>query len=117
VEHGADPAQGGDGGPHVRTFVVGEVVKSHLNAGGDARNVRFYRDARKREIDLVVQEGRVLHPVEIKTAATVDRKVAGGFSVLDDVGDYDVGAGAVICQTREAYPLTADVEAVPVWAI
>ena len=43
--------------------------------------------------------------------------VAAGFSVLDDVGDYDVGAGAVICQTREAYPLTADVEAVPVWSI
>ena len=99
------------------TFVVGEVVKSHLNAGGDARNVRFYRDARKREIDLVIQKGRVLHPVEIKTAATVDRAVAAGFSVLDDVGDYDVGAGAVICQTREAYPLTADVEAVPVWSI
>ena len=57
------------------------------------------------------------HPVEIKMAATVDRAVAAGFSVLDDVGDYDVGAGAVICQTREAYPLTADVEAVPVWSI
>ena len=77
----------------------------------------FRSDVRKREIDLVIQEGRVLHPVEIKTAATVDRAVAAGFSVLDDVGDYDVGAGAVICQTREAYPLTADVEAVPVWSI
>lgn len=109
--------RGAMAGHMFETFVVGEVVKSHLNAGGDARNVRFYRDARKREIDLVIQEGRVLHPVEIKTAATVDRAVAAGFSVLDDVGDYDVGAGAVICQTREAYPLTADVEAVPVWSI
>ncbi len=99
------------------TFVVGEVIKSYLNAGGDARNVHFYRDARQREIDLIIQEGRVLHPVEIKTSATVTREAAAGFSVLNDVGDYDVGAGAVICQTREPYPVTATVKAVPVWSI
>ncbi len=99
------------------TFVVGEVIKSYLNAGGDARNVHFYRDARQREIDLIIQEGRVLHPVEIKTSATVTRETTAGFSVLADVGDYDVGAGAVICQTREPYPVTATVKAVPVWSI
>ena len=99
------------------TFVVGEIIKSYLNAGGDARNVHFYRDARQREIDLIIQEGRVLHPVEIKTSATVTREAAAGFSVLNDVGDYDVGAGAVICQTREPYPVTATVKAVPVWSI
>ena len=99
------------------TFVVGEVIKSYLNAGGDARNVHFYRDARQREIDLIIQEGRVLHPVEIKTSATVTREAAAGFSVLNDVGDYDVGAGAIICQAREPYPVTATVKAVPVWSI
>ena len=99
------------------TFVVGEVIKSYLNAGGDARNVHFYRDARQREIDLIIQEGRVLHPVEIKTSATVTREAVAGFSVLNDVGDYDVGAGAVICQAREPYPVTAAVEAIPVWSI
>ena len=99
------------------TFVVGEVIKSYLNAGGDARNVHFYRDARQREIDLIIQEGRVLHPVEIKTSATVTREAAAGFSVLADVGDYDVGAGAIICQTWEPYPVTATVKAVPVWSI
>ena len=99
------------------TFVVGEIIKSYLNAGGDARNVHFYRDARQREIDLIIQEGRVLHPVEIKTSATVTREAAAGFSVLNDVGDYDVGAGAIICQAREPYPVTATVKAVPVWSI
>ena len=99
------------------TFVVGEIIKSYLNAGGDARNVHFYRDARQREIDLIIQEGRVLHPVEIKTSATVTREAAAGFSVLNDIGDYDVGAGAVICQTREPYPVTDTVKAIPVWSI
>ena len=99
------------------TFVVGEVIKSYLNAGGDARNVHFYRDARQREIDLIIQEGRVLHPVEIKTAATVTRETTAGFSVLNDIGDYDLGAGAVICQTREPCPVTDTVKAIPVWSI
>ena len=99
------------------TFVVGEVIKSYLNAGGDARNVHFYRDARQREIDLIIQEGRVLHPVGIKTSATVTREAVAGFSVLNDIGDYDVGAGAVICQTREPYPVTDTVKAIPVWSI
>ena len=99
------------------TFVVGEVIKSYLNAGGDARNVHFYRDARQREIDLIIQEGRVLHPVEITTSATVTREAVAGFSVLNDIGDYDVGAGAVICQTREPYPVTDTVKAIPVWSI
>ena len=109
--------RGAMAGQVFETFVVGEVVKSYLNAGGDARNVHFYRDARQREIDLIIQEGRVLHPVEIKTSATVTREAVAGFSVLADVGDYGVGAGAVICQTREPYPVTATVKAVPVWSI
>ena len=109
--------RGAMAGQVFETFVVGEVVKSYLNAGGDARNVHFYRDARQREIDLIIQEGRVLHPVEIKTSATVIREAVAGFSVLADVGDYDVGAGAIICQTREPYPVTATVKAVPVWSI
>ena len=109
--------RGAMAGQVFETFVVGEVVKSYLNAGGDARNVHFYRDARQREIDLIIQEGRVLHPVEIKTSATVTREAAAGFSVLNDVGDYDVGAGAIICQAREPYPVTATVKAVPVWSI
>ena len=57
------------------------------------------------------------YPVEIKTSATVTREAVAGFSVLNDVGDYDVGAGAVICQAREPYPVTAAVEAIPVWSI
>ena len=109
--------RGAMAGQVFETFVVGEVIKSYLNAGGDARNVHFYRDSRQREIDLIIQEGRVLHPVEIKTSATVTREAAAGFSVLNDVGDYDVGAGAIICQAREPYPVTATVKAVPVWSI
>ena len=99
------------------TFVVSEVLKSYMNAGANLRDVWFYRDAKKREIDLVIQEGHVLHPVEVKTAATVGGDAVKNFSCLDGLSDYEVGFGHVVCQTDEPYFVTRDVQAVPVWEI
>ena len=99
------------------TFVVSEVLKSHMNAGANLRDVWFYRDSRKREIDLVIQDGRTLHPVEIKTNALVKKDAVKSFGRLEGIGDYEVGFGHVICQAKEPYLLAENVEAVPVWAI
>ena len=99
------------------TFVVSEVLKSYMNAGANLRDVWFYRDAKKREIDLVIQEGHVLHPVEVKTAATVGGDAVKNFSCLEGLSDYEVGFGHVVCQTDEPYFVTRDVQAVPVWEI
>lgn len=99
------------------TFVVSEVLKSHMNAGANLRDVWFYRDSKKREIDLVIQDGRTLHPVEIKTNALVKKDATKNFGCLEDMADYEVGFGHVICQAKEPYLLAENVEAVPVWAI
>lgn len=58
--------RGAMAGHMFETFVVSEVLKSHMNAGRDPRNISFYRDSQKREIDLLIQDGKVMHPVEIK---------------------------------------------------
>lgn len=99
------------------TFVVSEVLKSYMNAGANLRDVWFYRDAKKREIDLVIQEGHVLHPVEIKTAATVGSDAVKNFDCLKGLSDYELGFGHVICQTADPYLVIRDVQAVPVWEI
>jgi len=99
------------------TFVVSEVLKSHLNAGASLRDVWFYRDSSKREIDLVIQDGRTLHPVEIKTNALVGKDAIKHFACLDGFGDYEVGFGHVICQATEPYLIVPSVQAVPVGAI
>ncbi|WP_276670086.1 ATP-binding protein [Schaalia cardiffensis] len=99
------------------TFVVSEVLKSYMNAGANLRDVWFYRDAKKREIDLVIQDGHVLHPVEVKTAATVRSDAVKNFGCLDRLSDYEVGFGHVVCQTDEPYLVTRDVQAVPVWEL
>lgn len=99
------------------TFVVSEVLKSYMNAGGNVRDVWFYRDAKKREIDLVIQEGHVLHPVEIKTSSTVRIDAIKHFGCLEGLSGYEVGYGHVVCQTLEPYSLTDKVQAIPLWAI
>ncbi len=99
------------------TFVVSEVLKSYMNAGANLRDVWFYRDAKKREIDLVIQDGHVLHPVEVKTAATVGSDAVKNFGCLDRLSDYEVGFGHVVCQTDEPYLVTRDVQAIPVWEL
>lgn len=99
------------------TFAVSEVLKSYMNAGGNVRDVWFYRDAKKREIDLVIQEGHVLHPVEIKTSSTVRIDAIKHFGCLEGLSGYEVGFGHVVCQTPEPYFLTDRVQAIPLWAI
>lgn len=99
------------------TFVVSEVLKSYMNAGANSRDVWFYRDSRKREIDLVIQEGHTLHPVEVKTNATVGADAVKNFKCLEGLEGYEVGFGHVICQAPEPYMVARGVQAVPVWAI
>lgn len=62
-------------------------------------------------------EGRVLHPVEVKTAATVGADVVKNFDCLEGLRGYEVGFGHVICQTKDPYPIIRGVQAVPVRAI
>lgn len=99
------------------TFVVSEVLKSYVNAGRDTRDVTFYRDSRKREIDLVVQDGHTLHPVEIKSGALVRHDAVKIFACLEGLAGYEVGFGHVICLAERPHMLTPNVQAVPVWGI
>lgn len=109
--------RGAAAGHMFETFVVSEVLKSHMNAGRSLEDIWFYRDARKREIDLVIQDGRTLHPVEAKVAATVKADAASSFACLDSLADYEVGFGHVICLAEEPYLLNGSAQAVPAWAI
>lgn len=109
--------RGAMAGHMFETFVVGEIIKSFINSGQDTRKLSFYRDAKKREIDLIVQEGDILHPIEIKTAASVNKSAIKNFCALESFKDYQVGFGAVICQTEKPHLITENVQAVPVYAI
>ena len=108
---------GAQAGHIFETFAVSETLKSHMNAKANLRDIWFYRDSAKNEIDLVIQQGRVLHPVEIKMAAAPRSDAADAFRLLDDIPGYERGAGAIICQTEKPRAFARGVVAMPVWAV
>lgn len=54
------------------TWVVGEYLKHRFN-GGHPSNLTFWRDRQGHEVDLLVETGDRLQPIEIKAGATVHR--------------------------------------------
>lgn len=108
---------GAQAGHIFETFVVSEILKSHMNAKASLRDIWFYRDSAKNEIDLLIQQGRVLHPVEIKMAATPRSDAANAFRLLDKLPDFTRGTGAIICQTETPCAFARGVVAMPVWAV
>ena len=51
-------------------LVIVELLKNRFNKG-KSNNLFFWRDNTGNEIDLVMESGNVLHPIEIKSGKTV----------------------------------------------
>jgi uncharacterized protein len=54
------------------TFVISELIKSCLNRG-ERPNIHFWRDSNGNEVDVIVERGNHLMPIEIKSGKTVTR--------------------------------------------
>ncbi len=61
------------------TMIVSEVLKQRWNKGLDD-NLYFYRDQKGNEIDLVIEEGRALRLIEVKSSKTFNSSFLKGFS-------------------------------------
>jgi len=108
------------------TFVINEILKSYSNEGLDYDfDVFYYRGKDKTrqsgnedvpsdgEIDLVIHENGVLHPVEIKMTTMPKAIMASSFGVLDGIPDKKRGMGAVICLTDRKLYLRDNLVAMP----
>lgn len=98
-------------GAILETWVVTEVLKSWWNQGREAP-LHFYRDTDQQEVDLLLEQGDTLYPVEIKKTASPSMHARRHFRVLDKLGRR-VGPGAVLCLAERDIPLSREVTAVP----
>ncbi|MBT9134304.1 MAG: hypothetical protein DDT39_01265 [Firmicutes bacterium] len=96
------------------TFVFTEVLKSYYNDGVAKPPLYYYRDTDKNEIDLLIEHGDTLHPIEIKTSSDPTRSMVKAFRCLDNNPSKRVGPGAIICLAKERLPLTDRVWVLPV---
>jgi len=110
-----DPASleaGSMSGAMLETWVFSEILKSYLHQGRDP-GLFFYRDTDQQEIDVVIESGDTLYPVEIKKTASPSQHGGFGFGALDKLG-RNKGPGAVVCFVERDIPLSGSVTAVPV---
>ena len=59
------------------TFIVAELMKLSLNAG-ERPGMYFWRDSNGNEVDVIMEQGPLLMPVEVKSGATVARDSFAG---------------------------------------
>ncbi len=58
------------------TLIISELMKSRYNSGLES-NLYFWRDRSGTEIDLIIEKGNKLMPVEIKSGQTLNQDYLG----------------------------------------
>ncbi len=95
-------------------FVIMEIVKSYYNYSPSEPPLYFYRDTNQKEIDLLIEDGDTLYPVEIKMTADPSPKDISAFGEIDKISGIKRGSGALICRRDEASPISENDYLIPV---
>ena len=95
------------------SFVFGEILKSHYNDGIARPPLFYYRDQDKNEIDVIIEDGGILYPIEIKTTSDPTKSMANSFHKLDRISGKKRGPGVLICLAKERLPLKENVWILP----
>ena len=92
-----------------------EIVKSYYNAAKEPL-FGYYRDKDNKEVDLILENDGVLHPLEIKRSVNPGTELIRAFNVLDKASTPK-GVGAIICMRQELSAINSNNLIVPVWYI
>lgn len=107
--------QGAKSGQFFETFVVSEIIKSFYNQGKEPP-IYFYRDTDQKEIDILIEDGKTLYPVEIKTTANPDKRMVKAFDILRanlPQNELTVVQGTIINQYPQKLWLAENLVALP----
>jgi predicted AAA+ superfamily ATPase len=90
-------------GHYFENFVVTELAKNYAYSPSKV-SLSYYRDQNAKEIDLIIEEGRFIHPLGIKKSANPDRREVKKFDALDKTS-LERGAGGIVCMMQEVLPI------------
>jgi uncharacterized protein len=109
-------ASGPMGGQILETAVLVEIVKTFINRGEDPK-IYFWRTSAGVEVDIILDMGTELIPIEVKLSATPNPSMAEGIiSFKKDFGKR-CAQGYVIHPGNVLLPLGANVTALPFCAL
>lgn len=101
-------------GAFFETFVVSEIIKSYYNKGILDLPLYFYRDKDMNEIDLVIENGGTLYPIEIKKHADPQKGDAAAFAILDKIPGIHKGQGGIVCLYDNLISLNSNIKVIPI---
>ncbi|MDR0916857.1 MAG: ATP-binding protein [Oscillospiraceae bacterium] len=104
-------------GAFFESFVISEVIKSYANRGVLELPLYFYRDRDGNEIDLLIEDGGTLYPIEIKKHADPKKSDVAKFSLLDRLPTVARGHGGVVCLYDNLVTLSGNDRAIPITLI
>ena len=96
----------------LETYLFSEILKSYYHNGVEPY-FYYYRDLDQREVDLMIETGDSLYPVEFRKTATPSATASKHFHLLEKLGKK-VGHGAVFCFVEQDIALSEDVTAIPI---
>jgi len=94
---------GAASGKYFENYVVAELLKGYSYSPSKV-NMTYYRDSNAKEVDLFVEKGNFIHPLEIKKSANPDRREIRKFTVLESA-NIEIGSGGIICLSEELLPI------------
>ncbi|MEO7145974.1 MAG: ATP-binding protein [Bryobacteraceae bacterium] len=100
------------GGAIFETAVVSEIYRATLHRGDDPK-LFFWRTAAGDEVDLIVDAGGTLIPIEIKATATPNPRMAHGIESFRAAYGNRVAKGYVVHTGGVTLPLAPGVTALP----
>lgn len=112
VARSGETLSGMAAGPLFETAVCGALTRA-IEHRGERASLWFWRTAAGHEVDVIIEDGLRLVPVEAKLTATPRPAHARGVERFLDLFPERASQGYVVCLCGERFPLTARVDAVP----
>ena len=94
---------GAASGHYFEYYVIIELVKNFSYSSVKA-SLTYYRGSNAKEIDVMVEENGLIHPLEIKKSANPDRREIKKYEIIDKT-NLERGSGGIICMCEEVIPI------------
>jgi len=99
-------------GPVFEAAVLGQLHRLLLHRGERSR-LYLWRAAAGHEVDFVLEDGPNPIPIEAKLTSSPTERDAASIAEFQRLFGRKAGKGLVVCLCRQRFPLTREIDAVP----
>lgn len=99
----------------LESWVFGQLMRRYCNKGAEPR-LHFFRESNGAEVDILLESGQTLYPIEIKRSLSPKLDDLKGMRAIP-FGNRRAGKGMVFCPIQQPLPLGEGHIALPISAL